>query len=97
MAVQALHVVVANADVLATTLKRRSDHPTPATAAKYSAADDASRVYVAAAVDAEAAVAGATAAYDELVATLARATATAETAPASGSREPSIGPSSEFE
>jgi len=90
-------VVVAKADVLATTLKRRPAHPTAATAAMCSAADDAFRVYVAAAADAEAAVAGATAAYDELAALVARATATAETAPASGSGEPSFGPSSEFE
>ena len=97
LAVQALRVVVAKADVLATTLKRRPDHPTAATAATYSAADDAFRVYVAAAADAEAAVAGATAAYDELAALVARATAPAETAPASGSGEPIFGPSSEFE
>ena len=95
--VDVLRVVDAKADVLATTLKRRPHHPTAATAAKYTAADNAFRVYVAAAANAEAAVAGATDAYDELAALVARATATVKKAPAAGSGEQCFRPLSTLE
>jgi len=97
LGVDVLRVVAAKADVLATTLKRRPRHPTAATAAKYTAADNAFRVYVAPGTNAEAAVAEATAAYGELAALVARATATVEKAPAAGSGEQCFRPLSTLE
>jgi len=97
LGVDVLRVVAAKADVLTTTLKRRPRHPTAATAAKYTAADNAFRVYVASGTNAEAAVAGATAAYGDLAALVARATATVEKAPAAGSGEQCFHPLSTLE